>query len=249
MHARFHSPVVGRFLSVDPVLGRFQQPQSWNRYSYVLGNPLKYVDPSGRYVVTCAAGDKACNDDAAAFEAARQENLKIKDQAVRQAALAYGDPGQVNGTTLAFGDPGKSADGATQPYVQGQSDGSVSLVASVTIRAGIRGTELRAALAHEGSHLRDAQAFVATFTLNAESWDRSLNLTTFATEMKAYHLTQSILAGAGEKRRIGCVGCILGAGLRPAEVDQAIKRILADPNGTYRVTPEAPGVLQFPEWQ
>jgi RHS repeat-associated protein len=48
MHARFYQPQVGRFLGVDPVLGTAAQPQSWNRYSYVGGNPLRNVDPDGQ---------------------------------------------------------------------------------------------------------------------------------------------------------------------------------------------------------
>ncbi len=47
MHARHCSPVVGRFLSVDPVVGATRQPQSWNRYAYVTNNPLNLVDPNG----------------------------------------------------------------------------------------------------------------------------------------------------------------------------------------------------------
>jgi hypothetical protein len=38
---------VGRYLGFDPVGGSAKQPQSWNRLSYVLGNPLKYIDPMG----------------------------------------------------------------------------------------------------------------------------------------------------------------------------------------------------------
>jgi len=48
MHSRYHSPLMARFLSVDSVLGRTTQPQTWNRYSYVHGNPLGYIDPDGR---------------------------------------------------------------------------------------------------------------------------------------------------------------------------------------------------------
>ena len=48
MHARMTNPKLGRFLSVDPVGGRPARPQSWNRYSYVDGNPLVLVDPDGR---------------------------------------------------------------------------------------------------------------------------------------------------------------------------------------------------------
>lgn len=52
MHARYHSPLYGRFLSVDPInSGRPGSPQSWNRYAYVRNNPLRYVDPDGRQEV------------------------------------------------------------------------------------------------------------------------------------------------------------------------------------------------------
>ena len=40
---------MGRFTSVDPAAAsaRAATPQSWNRYSYALNNPLFYVDPTG----------------------------------------------------------------------------------------------------------------------------------------------------------------------------------------------------------
>src|SRR5712664_1800872 len=39
----------GRFTSVDALLssGVPGEPQSWNRYSYTINNPLKFTDPSG----------------------------------------------------------------------------------------------------------------------------------------------------------------------------------------------------------
>lgn len=49
MHARYFSPILGRFLSVDPVGGEVGSSQSWNRYSYVLNNPLVMTDPDGEY--------------------------------------------------------------------------------------------------------------------------------------------------------------------------------------------------------
>lgn len=49
--ARYYHPGFGRFMSVDPAGGDPTEPQSWNRYSYTLNNPLKYVDPNGEAAV------------------------------------------------------------------------------------------------------------------------------------------------------------------------------------------------------
>jgi hypothetical protein len=38
---------MGRFISADTIVPNFANPQSLNRYSYCLNNPLKYIDPSG----------------------------------------------------------------------------------------------------------------------------------------------------------------------------------------------------------
>jgi len=49
--ARYYRNLAGRFTTVDPVVD-FKQapenPQRWNRYSYALNDPLKFVDPDGR---------------------------------------------------------------------------------------------------------------------------------------------------------------------------------------------------------
>jgi hypothetical protein len=47
--------MTGRFLSVDPVLGSPGDPQSWNRYAYVRGKPLVFVDPDGKNPVILLA--------------------------------------------------------------------------------------------------------------------------------------------------------------------------------------------------
>ncbi len=47
MNARVYDPYLGRFLSADPVLPDPYDMQSFNRYAYVLNNPLKYIDPTG----------------------------------------------------------------------------------------------------------------------------------------------------------------------------------------------------------
>jgi RHS repeat-associated protein len=49
MNGRLYDPVVGRFLSPDNYVQMPDFTQSYNRYSYVLNNPLKYIDPSGQW--------------------------------------------------------------------------------------------------------------------------------------------------------------------------------------------------------
>jgi RHS repeat-associated protein len=49
MHARFCSPLTGRFLSVDTgQSAKPPKPQSWNRYSYSRNNPITRFDPDGQ---------------------------------------------------------------------------------------------------------------------------------------------------------------------------------------------------------
>ncbi|MCR9159949.1 MAG: RHS repeat domain-containing protein [Nannocystaceae bacterium] len=47
MRGRMYDPVIGRFLSVDPVIENALEVGTWNAYSYVLNRPLSLVDPTG----------------------------------------------------------------------------------------------------------------------------------------------------------------------------------------------------------
>jgi RHS repeat-associated protein len=47
LRARWYEPHIGRFFSPDTVVPDYQNPSSINRYLYVLGNPILYIDPSG----------------------------------------------------------------------------------------------------------------------------------------------------------------------------------------------------------
>jgi RHS repeat-associated protein len=78
MHARYYNPFVGRFLSPDPVLdlkSALRNPQMWSRYSYVMNNPVRYVDPDGRLVQLSGSAEERQK----LLELIRQ-NLAQKDQ-------------------------------------------------------------------------------------------------------------------------------------------------------------------------
>jgi len=60
MGARQHDPYIARWLSADGIVPSPSNPQSLNRYSYVLGDPLGYVDPSGHHECSPTG---ACTDD------------------------------------------------------------------------------------------------------------------------------------------------------------------------------------------
>jgi hypothetical protein len=47
MNARYFLPDIGRFVSADILVPDREDPQSFNRYTYTLNNPLKFTDPSG----------------------------------------------------------------------------------------------------------------------------------------------------------------------------------------------------------
>jgi RHS repeat-associated protein len=49
MRARYYHPGIRRFLSEDSLLGDLSRPATMNRYAFTRGNPVGYIDPSGRY--------------------------------------------------------------------------------------------------------------------------------------------------------------------------------------------------------
>ena len=57
--ARYYDPETGRFITEDPVLGSFEDPQDLNRYVYCRNNPHKYTDPDGRWAIQIGYGGSA----------------------------------------------------------------------------------------------------------------------------------------------------------------------------------------------
>lgn len=61
MNGRVYDPLIGRFLSPDPVIQAPFHGQDLNRYAYAWNNPLRFTDPSGyNETVPCRSFDDAC---------------------------------------------------------------------------------------------------------------------------------------------------------------------------------------------
>jgi len=56
-NARWYDPTLRRFVQADTIVPEPGNPQSLNRYSYVLNNPLVYIDPSGRDLMIVGGWD------------------------------------------------------------------------------------------------------------------------------------------------------------------------------------------------
>jgi hypothetical protein len=47
LNGRVYDPLIGRMMSADPMVPDPLNGQAWNRYSYVINNPLAFTDPNG----------------------------------------------------------------------------------------------------------------------------------------------------------------------------------------------------------
>jgi len=176
-NARYYSSMQGRFTSPDPLLasGNPALPQSWNRYSYCVNNPLINVDPSGLWWYTKNGGDghPEWHDDDPGEGYARftqysyyagedkgyvaldpySKNYQIGFDTEEQ-STAYSD--QLAAETMQARDPGQ--------YVS-QLDGTLEVATYISGVTGLARIGLAAGerlLAHEGAHVLAGVATEAT---------------------------------------------------------------------------------------
>lgn len=126
--------MAGRFTSVDPLMASAStvSPQTFNRYTYALNNPYKYVDPSGMAVdeetdqvfaafsaMAAWAGDVRTAEDEAEREAQRKQRQQQTQQpAPRTVGLAArvanpADPTKAQSEQNAF--ENRARQGASSP--------------------------------------------------------------------------------------------------------------------------------------
>ena len=54
-NARWYDPSIGRFMQADTIIPlQVQGTQAFDRYAYVINNPINYVDPGGDFAITTA---------------------------------------------------------------------------------------------------------------------------------------------------------------------------------------------------
>ena len=107
MNGRLYDPVLGRFLSPDNYVQAPESSQSFNRYSYCMNNPLKYVDPSGNLfgiddaIIAFAAFNMASGMMRAAFDG--KSVWKAGALSLLSSAASYGIGELFKGTAATFG--------------------------------------------------------------------------------------------------------------------------------------------------
>jgi hypothetical protein len=84
MNGRVYDPVVGRFLSVDPVFQFPEDTQSLNPYSYVRNSPLSATDPTGFCEAEKPCEAKASGGKTEGGKQAKQETAADKSSGERR---------------------------------------------------------------------------------------------------------------------------------------------------------------------
>ena len=68
-NARYYDPVIGQFVSPDTLMPEPGRVDGYNRYMYVMGNPLRYNDPTG-HCKMLADGERDWEGDGACWQTA-----------------------------------------------------------------------------------------------------------------------------------------------------------------------------------
>jgi RHS repeat-associated protein len=266
--ARYMASAQGRFTSPDPLLSsaHITQPQSWNRYSYALNNPLKFTDPHGLYICN---GTK---DECKAFESALKQVERARNSfkkgsaeynALNSSLQAYGKKGVDNGVAVQFGATrsGGAGDtnigiavtaGTANKAVTADNPTGQNTIVTLDLAKHTSNGLLAVSAAHEGIHVGHGAALVGALPTDLSSAAAAgvlagpLNLTQYGTEFQAYGASSFTSQGLGfGSLRVGGNFEIWNSGWKAADVNtlrsNGINAVLADPNGLYKVTPGAPG--------
>jgi RHS repeat-associated protein len=88
MNARYFVPYINRWIQPDTIVPDPTNPQSFNRYSFVLNNPIRFKDPTGHFCYDAAANEFS---EGSCFDAQQQELLDYFLSLLGQRSNAYTD--------------------------------------------------------------------------------------------------------------------------------------------------------------
>ena len=217
--ARYYSRSQGRFTSSDPLLSSatVYDPQTWNRYSYTLNNPLKYIDPFGLYVFDRNATD----DEKKKFRQGLKDLAKSRDsfkkgsdeyKRIDRSLKSYGKEGVDNGVSIIFGATKSGAPANTSVGIKIDSNTGAKVASAdnptgqdtrVTIdpKQNTSADDYVTSVGHEGSHVADGSDLVGALPTDLTSAAAQailggpLNLTKYVTETRAYAVESFIVQG------------------------------------------------------
>lgn len=112
MNGRVYDPLLGKFMSADPVIQDPTNGQNYNRYSYVLNNPTNLTDPTGFRYEGYVTGSNIYKKDAAYIDALVDTgNLSFSDANAIKDGInsAAGRPALANAGTRSEGESKGSA--------------------------------------------------------------------------------------------------------------------------------------------
>jgi RHS repeat-associated protein len=118
--ARYYNTAHGRFTSVDPLMAsaNVKNPQTFNRYSYVLNSPYKFSDPLGLKPST-ARGERKYNQELADFldrnMVDASERQRATYQPARSPVVANTSGGHGGNSGGSHGASGGNSQGADPP--------------------------------------------------------------------------------------------------------------------------------------
>ncbi|MGX9773068.1 RHS repeat-associated core domain-containing protein [Janthinobacterium aestuarii] len=116
MNGRVYDPLLGKFMSADPVIQDPMNGQNYNRYSYVLNNPTNLTDPTGFRFEGYVTGSNIYKKDASFVDGmVATGNLSFSDaNAVKDGINSgAGSPALANAGTRSEGESKGSANNAT----------------------------------------------------------------------------------------------------------------------------------------
>ena len=200
-NARYYASTQGRFTSPDPLLssGSVEDPQSWNRYSYVLNNPTRLVDPDGLYVFDKSVDPDQRKQFNAALAQARANLQQIAKtygtnsdeyKKAERALAVYGAEGVKNGVTI-FAKAGLGHDQTQVEGVAGRKTADNPTGQNIHVTFDTKSFDcsdcLAAGIGHEGVHAANGSDWVKS------GFAASSNRRLYDAEMEAFTVQSVII--------------------------------------------------------